>query len=370
MIDAFEAVVDGFVHESSPMRVVFGAGRLADVPDEVDRMGCSRVLLVAGGPDAAYADALADALGPRLAGRFFEVVMHVPVEVARAAADAARAANADLVVCLGGGSSTGAAKAIALESGLPILAVPTTYAGSEMTTIWGLTENGVKTVGRDPRVQPRVVVYDPELTLSLPTDLSAASGMNAMAHLVEGLYAPGASPITTLVAEEGVRALATALPLVVADPSDLAARSTALYGAWLAGWTLGVAGMGIHHKICHVVGGNYDLPHASVHSVVLPYAIAYNLDHASAALDRAQRALQSAGIEAANPALGMWQLEHAIGAPTDLASIGLSEGDIAAAAAAVAAAGMVNPRPVNERAIEQLLRDAWAGTPPRPIPDQ
>ncbi|MSV71852.1 MAG: iron-containing alcohol dehydrogenase, partial [Actinobacteria bacterium] len=173
----------GFVHDSAPMRVVFGAGSLDTVPAEVDRLGASRVLLVAGGPEAAYADLLADALGARLAGRFSDVVMHVPVEVARSAADAAATAGADLVVCVGGGSSTGAAKAIALASGLPILAVPTTYAGSEMTTIWGLTENGVKTTGRDPRVQPRVVVYDPELTLSLPVDLSAASGMNAMAHL-------------------------------------------------------------------------------------------------------------------------------------------------------------------------------------------
>ena len=369
MIDGFDSVIGGFVHESAPMRVVFGAGRLADVPAEVDRLGAKRVLLVAGGPEAVFADALAESLGSRLAGRFTDVVMHVPVEVARAAAVAAADVDADLVVSVGGGSSTGAAKAIALESGLPILAVPTTYAGSEMTTIWGLTENGVKTTGRDPRVQPKVVVYDPELTLTLPADLSAASGMNAMAHLVEGLYSPGASPITTLVAEEGVRALAAALPAVVADPSDIDARSTALYGAWLAGWTLGVAGMGIHHKICHVVGGNYDLPHAGVHSAVLSYAMAYNADAAATELARAQRALRAAGIDSPDPARGVWNLEQLIGAPTDLASIGLAESDIAEAAAAVAAGKAVNPRPIEQAAVEALLRDAWEGVEPRAIPD-
>jgi len=365
----FAAVNHGFVHESAPMRVVFGAGRLADVTSEVDRLGASRVLLVSGGPEAEYADRLADDLGSRLAGRFTDVVMHVPVEVAKAAAQSAADVNADLVVCLGGGSATGAAKAIALESGLPILAVPTTYAGSEMTPIWGLTENGVKTTGRDPRVQPVVVVYDPELTLSLPAALSAASGMNAMAHLIEGLYAPGASPITTLVAEEGVRALATALPAVVKDPSDIGARSTALYGAWLAGWTLGVAGMGVHHKICHVVGGNYDLPHAGVHSAVLSYAMAYNADHASDALAKAQRALTAAGIDSSDAATGIWRLEQSIGAPTDLASIGLAESDIPEAAAAVAAGKAINPRPITQGSIENLLRDAWSGVAPRAVPE-
>lgn len=364
-----DPIVTGFVHESAPMRVVFGPGSLAKVPAEVDRLGATRVLLVAGGPESVYADRLADDLGSRLAGRFTDVAMHVPVEVAHAAADSARESGADVVVCVGGGSSTGAAKAIALETDLPILAVPTTYAGSEMTPIWGLTENGVKKVGRDPRVQPIVVVYDAELTLSLPATLSAESGMNAMAHLVEGLYAPGASPITTLVAEEGVRALAESLPRVVADPSDIDARSAALYGAWLAGWTLGVAGMGVHHKICHVVGGNYNLPHAGVHSVVLPYAVAYNLDHAAEPLARAQRALTAAGIDAPDPATGLWQLERAIGTPGSLADIGLAHDQIPTAAAAVAAAGMVNPRPVDQGAIEQLLRDAWEGTAPRAIPD-
>jgi len=207
MTPDFAAVAAGFVHESAPMRVVFGAGSLAAVPDEVERLGARRALIVAGGPEAAYADAVAAALGQAVAGRFADVAMHVPVEVARAAADSARAADADLVISVGGGSSTGAAKAIALETGLPILAVPTTYAGSEMTPIWGMTADGVKTVGRDRRVQPVTVVYDPELTVSLPATLSAESGMNAMAHLIEGLYAPGASPITTLVAEEGVRGI-------------------------------------------------------------------------------------------------------------------------------------------------------------------
>jgi maleylacetate reductase len=348
-----------FVHDAAATRVVFAPGALASVGAEVERLAAQRVLLVVDVSQGAVADRIAEQLGDRVVARIDETVMHVPVDVARAAVDTAKASAADAVVSVGGGSATGLAKAVALETALPILAVPTTYAGSEMTPIWGLTEDNRKTTGRDPRVLPRVVVYDPELTVSLPAPVSAASGMNAIAHCVEGLYAPGASPVTTLLAAEGIRALADALPKVVADGSDINARSEALYGAWLAGWTLGTAGMGVHHKVCHVLGGTFDLPHAQTHAAVLPYAAAFNADHASAAMARTATAL------GANEAPGgLWDLARAIGAPTSLTELGFSIEQVDEAAALVVAAPPANPRPVDLAGIRELLRAACAGTRP------
>jgi maleylacetate reductase len=364
MTSTLATIPMSFLHEAPPTRVVFAPGSLARVPDEVDRLGAHRVLLVSGGPEAAHAERLIGDLGSRLAGRFGEVVMHVPVEVAGRAVEAARGCAADLIIALGGGSSTGVAKAIAKETGLRILAVPTTYAGSEMTSIWGLTEAARKTTGRDPRVLPVTVVYDPELTLTLPVDISASSGMNAMAHLVEGLYAPGVSPVSQLLAAEGVRALAAALPAVVRTPDDLAARSEALYGAWLAGWTLGTTGMGIHHKVCHVLGGAFDLPHSGVHSAVLPYATAYNSADAPEAMALIEQALTAAGRPAAPAAAGLWDLTHDIGAPTSLAAVGFDQTAIDEVADLIVSATVTNPRLPTGSEVRALLSQATLGDRP------
>jgi alcohol dehydrogenase class IV len=353
-----------FVHDVPASRVVFGNGRLADVAAEVERLGCSRAMLVSGGPEAQYAVRVEEQLGRRIVARFTDVVMHVPVPVAQQAIAHAIRDDVDLVIALGGGSSTGMAKAVALETGLPILAIPTTYAGSEMTSIWGLTEDNRKTTGRDPRVLPRTVIYDPELTVSLPADISAASGMNALAHLVEGLYAPGLSPISAMQAQEGVRALAAALPRVVADPGDLDARGDALYGAWLAGWTLGTTGMGVHHKICHVLGGAYNLPHAPMHSAVLPYATAFNADAAPEAMAAIVRALNDAGIPATDAASGIWDLAMAIGAPTCLVDVGFDIGSIEEATDVIVAGRPINPRVVDAAGVGALLRAACHGARP------
>jgi maleylacetate reductase len=348
-----------FVYDVPASRVVFGVGRIRQVPDEVELLGAERVLLIAGGREKKYADELAVALGSRLVDRIGEVVMHVPAALAAAAHEQTEQSRADLLVCLGGGSAIGLAKAVALRTRLPILAVPTTYAGSEMTPIWGVTDGGRKTTGRDRTVLPATVVYDPALTTSLPADISAASGMNALAHLVEGLYAPDASPVTAVLAEEGIRALADALPRVVVAPGDLDARSCALYGAWLAGWVLGTAGMGLHHKICHVLGGAYNLPHAGTHSAVLPFVTAYNAPAAPAAMVRAARALG-----AQDPARALWKLAERIGAPTSLAQVGLDSGRIPEAARLVVETSPVNPRPVDRAAVDELLRAAYVGRLP------
>jgi maleylacetate reductase len=357
-------MVDSFVHDVPAARVIFANGAIARVGDELARLGCSRAFLVAGGPEAQFADRIAADLGDRVVGRWSEVVMHVPVEVATRALAAAQGVQADSLIAVGGGSSTGMAKAIAKETGLPILAVPTTYAGSEMTSIWGLTEGNRKTTGRDVRVLPKTVIYDPELTTSLPTDISAASGMNAIAHLVEGLYAPGVSPISFLQAEEGIRALAAGLPRVVDDPTDLDARADALYGAWLAGWTLGTTGMGVHHKVCHTLGGTYDLPHAPSHSAVIAYATDFNADAAPEAMAAIVRALNAGGIPCTDPAQGIWDLASRIGAPTALAPLGFTASDIDEAARIVAEARPVNPRPVDEAGVRGLLAAALAGRRP------
>lgn len=357
--------MDSFVHDVPAARVVFGTGAINQVAAEASRLGGQRIMLIAGGPEAGLAAPIEADLGRRIVARFSDVTMHVPVEVAQAAVRQAHDAQVDLLLSLGGGSSTGTAKAVALETGLPILAVPTTYAGSEMTSIWGLTEGQRKTTGRDLRVLPKSVVYDPELTVGLPVDVSASSGMNALAHLVEALYAPGISPISFMQAKEGVRALAASLPRVVADPLDVQARTDALYGAWLAGWALGTTGMGVHHKVCHVLGGAYNLPHAPMHAAVLPYATAFNTDAAPEAMRAIVEALGEAGIVADSAASGLFDLSAAIGAPTCLASVGFDPRQIPQAAGLVVAGQPVNPRPVDEAGVRGLLEASVAGERPQ-----
>jgi maleylacetate reductase len=349
-----------FAYTSLPMRVVFGPGVVRRLPDEVAGLGLGRVLVLCSPEQEATGKLVADALGDRCAGVLPEARMHVPVEVAHRARDVAADLGADGCVAVGGGSAIGLGKAVALEHGLPVVAVPTTYAGSEMTPIWGLTEGGAKRTGRDPRVLPVSVLYDPELTLTLPAGLSATSGMNAVAHAVEGLYAPDASPVVSLMAEEGARALAAALPAVVADGADLEARSEAQYGAWLCGAVLGATTMSLHHKLCHALGGTLDLPHAPTHTVVLPHALAYNQPAAPRAVAALSRALGGA----ADPARELWELAGRLGAPRSLRELGMAEADVARIAGEAVATPYANPRPVTTEAVTALLHAAWAGDPP------
>jgi alcohol dehydrogenase class IV len=348
-----------FTYEQLPGRVVFGAGSLDRLPDEVARLGATRAIVLATPEQEGIARDVARRLKDRSAGVFAQAVMHVPIETARAARDEARRLDADCAVAVGGGSTIGLGKAIALDSGLPIIAVPTTYAGSEMTPIYGLTEGGLKKTGRDRRVLPRTVIYDATLTLSLPAGLSATSGMNAIAHCVEALYAVDANPIVSMWAEEGIRALGAALPAVVARPDDLVARSTAQYGAWLAGASLGAVGMALHHKLCHTLGGTFNLPHAETHTVVLPHATAYNRAAAPEAMARVARALGCA-----DAAQGLHDLARRLGAPLALRDLGVGETDLDRAAEIATREPYPNPRPVERAAIRRLLQDAWAGTPP------
>jgi alcohol dehydrogenase class IV len=348
-----------FVYDALPGRVVFGPGEFSRARDEIERLDAERVLLIADRSGSSWADRLAADLGPRLVARIDKVLPHVPIESAEAARALARAARADTIVTLGGGSATGLGKAIALAMPLPILAIPTTYAGSEMTPIWGLTQEGRKETGRDPRVQPRTVIYDPLLTLTLSPGIAGPSGMNALAHCVEAVYADGANPVITLMALEGVRILSASLPAVVAAPDDIDARADALAGAYLAGASFAAAGSGIHHKICHVLGGAYNLPHAEMHTVILPHSIAFMTPRVPSAIARIGTALGEDDVAGA-----VFDLASRIGAPTDLASIGMRADDLDEAADLVADAARGGTIPVSREAIRALLAAAYAGRRP------
>ncbi len=349
-----------FVFSVSPMRVLFGAGSRRRLDKELESLGARRVLLIADPAHRRLGRELADQLGTRCCGIFDGVVQHVPVEVAEAGRAKVRELQADCCVTIGGGSATGLGKAIAMEIALPLVAVPTTYAGSEMTPIWGLTEGGLKRTGRDPAVQPRVTLYDPELTVTLPPAVAGPSGMNAVAHAVEAMYAENANPIMSLLAEEGVRALAEALPLLMSAPDDIENHGKALYGAWLAAVVLGAVGMALHHKLCHVVGGTFNTPHADTHALILPYACAYNLEAAPDAKQRLTAALGTSQV-----ARALRELSLKVGAPASLKDLGLSTGDLATVAELTTRAPYYNPREVTRDGVHQLLLDAYHGVMPR-----
>lgn len=358
--ESLEVALRQFRYEALPVRVVFGEGAArTELSVELDRLGAARTLLVTTGSSEPLARRLVEGFADRVVAVFTSVRPHVPAPVAEAARDLAASVHADSLLCVGGGSTTGTAKAVALESGLPIVAVPTTYAGSEVTPVWGVTRGSRKTTGTDLRVLPRAVIYDPELTVTVPADFSVASGLNAMAHCVETFWAPGRNPVSALAAEEGIQALATGLPAVVADPSDITARSDLLYGAYLAGSAFAVAGSGLHHKICHVLGGAYDLPHALTHAIVLPHVLAYNAPAVPEAASRIGRAL---GGEDAVGALSA--LAARLGIPPGLRDLGMREEQVDEAAALLEGAVPTdNPRPVDLAGLREIIFAAWAGLP-------
>lgn len=350
-----------FVYEALPTRVVFGSGTVAQLKPEVERLGVRRVLILSTpGRGEAQAHDIAALLGNLSVGVHAGAVMHTPVDATETALQVVRDLGADAVVAVGGGSTTGLGKAIALRTDLPQIVLPTTYAGSEMTPILGETKDGVKTTQRTPKVLPEVVIYDVDLTLGLPPAIAATSGMNAMAHAVEALYARDRNPVISLMAEEGIRSLARALPGIIEDPGDREARSAALYGAWLCGACLGAVGMALHHKLCHVLGGAFDLPHAETHTIVLPHAVVYNASAAPEAMKRVARAL---GVESA--AQGLFDLAGRLGAKQALRDVGMPADGIEQALKAAMAAPYWNPRPIEEGGLRDLLTRAWNGDPPR-----
>lgn len=340
-------MTEPFVHTSYASRVVFGPGTLQQVAAEIELLGVRRVLLIATGSAQHAADQTQAALKERFAGRIDGVRQHVPTEVADAARTTAREVEADGIVAIGGGSAIGLAKAIALTADVKILAVPTTYAGSEMTPVWGETSGGSKTTGTDVRVLPRTVIYDAELTLQLPLNVTAASVANALAHCVEAVWTEKANPITETTAVEAAKALATGLLAVLREPTDIGARSNLLFGACLAGSALASAGTGIHHKLCHLLGGTYNLPHAETHAAVLPQVARVKALEVPQAKARLEDALQTDDL-----ATGLFDLFEAAKVPTSLQALGLT---------------LEHAKEAADRFpgdVEEILTKAWAGTRP------
>lgn len=348
-----------FTYEALPYRVIFGEGTIATAADEADRLGIKRALVLTTPHQQADGSKLGRILGHRLAAEFPEAVMHTPVAVTERAMDLIEAKEVDGLIALGGGSAIGLAKALSLRSWLPQLVLPTTYAGSEMTPILGETRNGMKTIQRRREIVPDTVIYDVDLTMSLPAAISATSGLNAMAHAVEALYAPEANPIISLMAEEGIAALGRALPCIVATPYDRPARTDALRGAWLCGTCLGAVSMSLHHKLCHVLGGSFDLPHAETHAIVLPHVVAYNAEAAPEAMRRIARALGTP-----DAALGLFGLQRRLNVPVALADIGMPDAGIDLAADLATRNAYANPRSVDRAALRELLARAWRGEAP------
>lgn len=353
-------MIDRFTYNGLPARVVFGSGTLAELPVEVDRLGAKRALVLTTPTRTKWGEEIRQMLGARTAGVFPGAVMHTPVTVTDEAMRMVREIGADCTIAMGGGSTVGLGKAIALRTGLPQIVVPTTYAGSEMTPIIGETKDGVKATQKSMAVLPETVIYDVDLTLSMPPQLSGISGINAIAHSVEALYAQDRNPIVSIMAEQSIAALGRALPAICKDRSDREARTDALYGTWLAGTCLGLVGMALHHKLCHTLGGTFDLPHAETHTIVLPHATAYTAPAAPDAMAAISRAL---GV--ADPARGLYDLAKTVGAKLALRDLGMPESGIDKAADLAVKSPYWNPRPIEREAIRVLIARAWAGEPPR-----
>lgn len=347
-----------FIYTANSARIVFGPGSLARVADEIRQLGGTRALVLSTPFQSEDAERLNRELGGLGAGVYSEAAMHTPVAVTEQAMATYTKVGADCVVALGGGSTIGLGKAIAYRNDAPQIVVPTTYAGSEVTPILGQTENGMKTTVKDASILPEVVIYDANLTLGLPVGMSMTSGLNAMAHSVEGLYAKDRNPITALMALEGIRGLREALPVIVERPDDVAARSNALYGSWLCGTVLGTVGMALHHKLCHTLGGSFDLPHADTHAIMLPHTAAYN---AHAAADVLAPAAELFGGELGG---GLYDFAKSLGAPLALKDLGLAEADLDRAADLAVKNPYWNPQPVERDAVRELLQRAWSGARP------
>ncbi|MEO1678729.1 MAG: maleylacetate reductase [Pseudomonadota bacterium] len=348
-----------FVAKSASVRVRFGAGARHEVGGEIRGLGAQKALILSTPQQSDTALEFAEGIGPLACGVFSRATMHTPVSVSEEATEYAAELGADCVVAVGGGSTTGLGKAVAYRTDLPQIVVPTTYAGSEATPILGQTEGGRKTTLTDAKVQPEVIVYDPELVATLPVPMTVTSALNAIAHAAEALYARDRNPLSTALAVEGIKAFAGSLPKVFEAPQDLDARGETLYGAWLCGTVLGQVGMSLHHKLCHVLGGSLDLPHAETHAIILPHAVAFN---EAAVADQLAPVAEALGGETAGAAL--YDFAGSIGAPTALRDLGVAEAELERIAGIATENPYWNPRPIDQDAIRALLQNAFNGAPP------
>ncbi|KAI1292376.1 putative maleylacetate reductase [Xylaria venustula] len=352
--------MENFEYLSNPARVIFGSGTVKSLPDELKHLKLSNPVIVSTPSQVSQAKDIETILKTHVevAGIFSNVTMHTPVEVTDTAVEFAKSRSADSIISVGGGSTIGLGKAISIRTGLYHIATPTTYAGSEMTPILGETKDGLKTTWSDPKIQPGSVIYDVDLTISLPVSITCVSGVNALAHAVEALYARKGNPIIDMIAQEGVRALASSLPQLTARPDSQSGRSTALYGAWLCSICAGSVGLALHHKLCHVLGGSFGLPHAETHSMILPHALAYNAPKVPKAIEKLATALPDSNGDAVQ---GLNVLLEKLSVPNSLRELGMKESDIDVAADIALKNAYWNPRVLERSRIRELIRRAWAG---------
>jgi maleylacetate reductase len=352
--------VRAFRYSPLPANVIFGFGTISELRQALERFGCSRALVVTTPEQSKLVELAKEQLNEAFVGAFTGAQMHTPVEVTERALGYLQELGADSIVGLGGGSTTGLCKALALRTDLPQIILPTTYAGSEATPILGETADGQKKTQRTLKVLPETIIYDVDLTMSLPGRLGAVSGVNAIAHAVEALYAREVDPVIAFLAQEGIRSIRGALPVIQRNPADRNARSDALYGAWACGTCLGAVGMALHHKLCHVLGGTFDLPHAETHTIVLPHAVAYNRAHA-----REPLSLVAGALGSTDAAFGLFELTRNLDVPLALKDIGMPEEGIDKAVSLAMSSPYWNPRPIEEAPIRELLRAAYEGRPPQ-----
>jgi maleylacetate reductase len=348
-----------FIYESLPSRVIFGRGTVGQVGVEIERLGAKRVIILSTAEQSAEAERISQQLSDTHGATFNGAVMHTPLEVTNQALQIVQQKKIDGILAIGGGSTIGLSKAIALRTDLPQLVIPTTYAGSEMTTILGQTENGIKTTQRTATVLPETVIYDVDLTLGLPVRMSVVSAVNAMAHAVEALYATNTNPVLSMMAEAGIAALYRGLPIIAKNSKDIEARSDTLYGAWLCAVCLGTSNMALHHKLCHVLGGSFNLPHAETHAIILPHVIAYNAPVTRDAIAAMNRALGGEGV-----AGRIFALTQSANVPTALKDLGMPEDGINRAVEIALANPYANPRPIEPALLRRLIANAWLGVRP------
>ena len=357
--------MDPFEYNANPGRVVFGPGSIKKLPDEIKRLGLKSPLLLSTPQQISQAEDLAKILTSASiepAGTYTNATMHTPSHITEEAMSFLHSKSADCVVSIGGGSTIGLGKAISIRTGLHHICIPTTYAGSEMTPILGETQDGRKATRTDPKILPGTVIYDVDYTMTLPVALSATSGVNAIAHAVEALYAKNKNPIISLLAIEGTKALAESLPEIIQDAQSQPAREKAQYGAWLCGVCLGSSAMALHHKLCHTLGGSFNLPHAETHTIVLPHALSYNAPAIPEAMEKLATALPGSEGDATK---GLNVLLEKLKVKRALKDFGMKEEDIDKAAEIAVSNQYPNPRKIEKEPIRELIRRAWAGEPAR-----
>ncbi|WP_037451112.1 maleylacetate reductase [Skermanella stibiiresistens] len=352
----------GDIYNALPPRVVFGVGASDRVGEEVDRLGAKRALVLSTPGRSGMAERVVERLGGRCVGLMPEAISQVPIELLHRTRAKARGMDVDCLVSVGGGASIGLGKGIALDLDVPVITVPTTYSGSEMTGFCGITIEGVKRMHQSLRMLASTVIYDPALSVSLPVAVSAASALNALAHCVDVIYVPTASPVIIQAAGEGARAILDALPRVARQPDDLEARADLLYGAYLAGAAL-TGGFALQHGLAHVLGGTYGVPHGLSHSLVLPHVTAYNARFAPAGM-----AKLAASMGVTDVAGAIFDMTKAVGLPIRLTEVGFDGGAIdEAARITVETDNGLNPGPVTVEAVRGILEAALAGRRPEPV---